>query len=62
MARKLEIEVDTSARFFHVGRRMYGVFGSFRIAGYKTLFLIFYLFRTKYIFTVDNGRTRRWTR
>ncbi len=51
MATVIDITVEHSTRFFKVGR-MYGIFGSFRVARRKTLFLIFKLNGTKYSFSI----------
>jgi hypothetical protein len=60
MAARLDLDVYTNAHFFKVGR-LNGIIGSFRIAKYKTLFLIFKLFRCKYILTIE-ARRALWTR
>lgn len=53
---QLVFSVPYRTRFFQVGR-MVGIFGTFKVLGIKTFFMIFKINLTKYIFTIDHRRT-----
>lgn len=49
----LNIEVNSKSKTFILSKNLYGIFGKMKISKKTILFLIFCLFRTKYIFTVQ---------